>query len=126
DPDGIRRCRADIMAAEAPLLKSVAEWEDFFTIAECRDLLFHVQEHRITLPQIKSFIAANNVEFSGFIPVPSQLRTFAGRFRERAALLDLECWHTLETEMPGLFAAMYQFWVRKPPSPANEATVPSP
>ncbi|MGC1279977.1 MAG: tetratricopeptide repeat protein [Xanthobacteraceae bacterium] len=126
DPDGIRRCRADIMAAKDTLLKSVTEWEDFFTIAECRDLLFHVQEHRITLPQIKSFIAANNVEFSGFIPVPSQLRTFAGRFRERAALLDLECWHTLETEMPGLFAAMYQFWVRKPPSPANEPTVPSP
>ena len=126
DPDGIRRCRADIMAADDPLLKSVATWEDFFTIAECRDLLFHVQEHRITLPQIKSFIAANNVEFSGFIPVPSQLRIFAERFAERSALLDLDCWHTLETEMPGLFAAMYQFWVRKPPRPANGATVPSP
>ena len=98
DPDGIRRCRANIMAADDPLLKSVATWEDFFTIAECRDLLFHVQEHRITLPQIKSFIAANNVEFSGFIPVPSQLRIFAERFAERSALLDLDCWHTLETE----------------------------
>lgn len=113
DPEGIRRCRADIMAATDPLLKSVTQWEDFFTIAECRDLLFHVQEHRITLPQIKSFIAANNVEFSGFIPVPSQLRTFAARFPQRSALFDLDCWHALETEMPGLFAAMYQFWVRK-------------
>ncbi len=125
DPDGIRRCRADIMATDDALLKSVTQWEDFFTIGECRDLLFHVQEHRITLPQIKTFVAANNVEFSGFIPVPSQLRTFAERFADRSALLDLDCWHTLETENPGLFAAMYQFWVRKPPRPANGASAPS-
>ena len=114
DPAGIRRCRADIIAADDPVLKSVVQWEDFFTIGECRDLLFHVQEHRITLPQIKSFLAANGVQFSGFIPVPSQLRTFAARFPEQSAQLDLDCWHALEADVPDLFAAMYQFWVRKP------------
>ena len=113
DPAGIRRCRADIIAADDPVLKSVVQWEDFFTIGECRDLLFHVQEHRITLPQIKSFLAANGVQFSGFIPVPSQLRTFAARFPEQSAQLDLDCWHALEADVPDLFAAMYQFWVRK-------------
>ena len=96
------------------MLKSVVQWEDFFTIGECRDLLFHVQEHRITLPQIKSFLAANGVQFAGFIPVPSQLRTFAARFPEQAAQLDLDYWHALEAEVPDLFAAMYQFWLRKP------------
>jgi tetratricopeptide (TPR) repeat protein/SAM-dependent methyltransferase len=119
DPEGIRRLRADIAAAADPLLRSVAQWEDFFTIGECRDLLFHVQEHRIALPQIKSFLAANGAQFSGFVPEPSQLRRFAERFPERSALLDLDCWHQLETEIPGLFAAMYQFWVRKPASPAT-------
>ncbi|MGA7809799.1 class I SAM-dependent methyltransferase, partial [Bradyrhizobium sp.] len=114
DPAGIRRCRADIIAADDPVLKSVVQWEDFFTIGECRDLLFHVQEHRITLPQIKSFLTANGVQFAGFIPVPSQLRRFTARFPEQAAQLDLDCWHALEAEVPDLFAAMYQFWVRKP------------
>jgi tetratricopeptide (TPR) repeat protein/SAM-dependent methyltransferase len=114
DPAGIRSCRADIIATADPVLKSVVQWEDFFTIGECRDLLFHVQEHRITLPQIKSFLAANGVQFAGFIPVPSQLRTFAARFPEQAAQLDLDYWHALEAEVPDLFAAMYQFWLRKP------------
>jgi tetratricopeptide (TPR) repeat protein/SAM-dependent methyltransferase len=121
DPEGIRYCRQDIMAAADPLLKSVVQWKDFFTIGECRDLLFHVQEHRITLPQIKLFIAANDVQFSGFIPATSQLHAFAARFPDRSALLDLDCWHTLETEIPGLFAAMYQFWIRKPARPAKGA-----
>lgn len=114
DPAGIRRCRADIIAADDPVLKSVVLWDDFFTIGECRDLLFHVQEHRTTLPQIKSFLAATGVQFSGFIPVPSQSRRFAARFPEQSAQLDLDCWHALETEQPDLFAAMYQFWIRKP------------
>ena len=113
-PDGIRRCRHYIMAADDPLLRSVTQWGDFFTIAECRDLLFHVQEHRITLPQIKSFLADNGLQFAGFIPEPSLFGRFAARFPERAALLDLDRWETLEAEQPDLFAAMYQFWLRKP------------
>src|SRR4029077_5811387 len=53
--EDIRRCRQDIAAADDPLLKSVSRVDDFFTIGECRDLLFHVQEHRIALPAIRSF-----------------------------------------------------------------------
>jgi len=111
--DGIRRCREYIMAADDPLLRSVTQWGDFFTVGECRDLLFHVQEHRVTLPQIKSFLADNGAQFAGFIPEPSLLRRFTARFPERAALLDLDCWQARETEVPDLFAAMYQFWLRK-------------
>ena len=111
--DGIRRARQYIMTADDPLLKSVAQWWDIYTVSECRDLLFHVQEHRTSLPQIKAFLAANGVQFSGFIPEPSLLRRFEARYPQ-SALLDLDCWHSLETAVPDLFAAMYQFWVRKP------------
>jgi tetratricopeptide (TPR) repeat protein/SAM-dependent methyltransferase len=113
-PEDIRRCREYIVAAEDPLLKSLTTWADFYTTNECRDLLFHVQEHRITLPEIKSFLAANGVQFAGFVPDASILQRFTARFPERSALLDLDCWHGLETEAPGTFAGMYQFWVRKP------------
>lgn len=114
NPAGIRRCREYIMATDDPLLKSVMQWGDFFSIGECRDLLFHVQEHRTTLPEIKAFLAANDVHFAGFVPEPSIMRRFAARFPERSALLDLDCWNSFETDAPGTFGAMYQFWVRKP------------
>ncbi len=117
-PEGIRRCREYIMTTDDPTLKSVAQWEDFFATSECRDLLFHVQEHRTTLPRIKSFMAANGIEFAGFIPEPSMQRRFAARHPDPAALLDLDCWDALESEVPSLFANMYQFWVRKPPAAA--------
>jgi SAM-dependent methyltransferase len=113
-PD-IRRCREEIMAAaDGSVLKSLTEADDFYAMSECRDLLFHVQEHRITLPEIKRFLAENGVEFAGFLLDTPILQRFAARFPERAALLDLESWHHFETEAPGTFAGMYQFWLRKP------------
>jgi tetratricopeptide (TPR) repeat protein/SAM-dependent methyltransferase len=112
--EDIRRCREDIIASDDPLLKSLTMWGDFFTVGECRDMLFHVQEHRITLPEIKSFLAANGVRFAGFLPEPALVQRFQARFPERSAWLDLDCWHRFETEAPDTFVAMYQFWVHKP------------
>jgi 2-polyprenyl-3-methyl-5-hydroxy-6-metoxy-1,4-benzoquinol methylase len=114
-PEDIRRCRDEVMAAEdGSLLRSVTAWADFFTTSECRDLLFHVQEHRTTLPEIKSFLAANQVQFAGFILDASVRRQFAAQFPGPAALTDLDCWHVFERGAPQSFAGMYQFWVRKP------------
>ena len=112
--DDIRRCRADIAAAEDPLLKSVSRGEDFFTIGECRDLLFHVQEHRVTLPAIKSFVAENDLEFRGFFLDALTHHRFATRFPQPGAGFDLDRWHAFETGAPDTFAGMYQFSVRKP------------
>jgi tetratricopeptide (TPR) repeat protein/2-polyprenyl-3-methyl-5-hydroxy-6-metoxy-1,4-benzoquinol methylase len=113
-PQDIRRCRHDIITAEDPSLHSITQWGDFFSISECRDLLFHVQEHRITLPQIKSFLAANNLEFAGFALDAAVQYRFATRFPERSALTDLDRWHVFETEAPNTFTGMYMFWVRMP------------
>jgi hypothetical protein len=126
-PEDIRRCREDIIAApEGSLLKSVIQWEDFFTTNECRDLLFHVQEHRITLREIKSFLAANNVQFTGFLLDAATRHRFAMRYPDPAAMTDLDRWHDFETAAPGTFTAMYQFWVRKPaPRPDGSSTIPS-
>jgi 2-polyprenyl-3-methyl-5-hydroxy-6-metoxy-1,4-benzoquinol methylase len=110
----IRRCREEIMAGEDPLLRSVVDGGDFFTIGECRDLLFHVQEQRTTLPEIKSLLAANDVQFVGFYLDAFTRHTFAKRFPAPSAITDLDCWHQFETEAPGTFAGMYQFLVRKP------------
>jgi len=124
-PDDIRRCREYIIATDEPGLKSVMQWHDFFTTNECRDLLFHAQEHRTTLPEIKSFLAANNAQFAGFILDAAILQRFAARFPERSNMLDLDCWASFETEAPQTFAAMYQFWVRKPAAPPDQTAANS-
>jgi hypothetical protein len=113
---GIRRCREDIVATNDPLLRPVMQFGDFFSTSECRDLLFHVQEHRTSLPEIKSFLAANGLTFAGFVPEVETFRAFTARFPEREALTDLDCWHDFEIGRPETFAAMYQFWARKPAS----------
>jgi 2-polyprenyl-3-methyl-5-hydroxy-6-metoxy-1,4-benzoquinol methylase len=115
--EDIRRCREDIMAAEDECLRSVATRNDFFTLSECRDLLFHVQEHRTTLPEIKSFIAANGIQFGGFFLDLLTHHRFAARFPRASAGVDLDCWHLFETEAPDTFIGMYQFLVRKPEVP---------
>jgi SAM-dependent methyltransferase len=113
-PEDIRRCREAIMAADDDSLKSLIRSDDFFSASECRDLLFHVQEHQITLPEIKSFLAESNLQFTGFNLDRAALQRFATRFPGPSALLDLDCWHRYEVETPSTFLGMYQFFVRKP------------
>lgn len=119
-PEDIRRCREDIMAADdGSALQSVIQWNDFFATSECRDLLFHVREQQTTLREIRAFLAANHVQFSGFMLDAPTLQRFVGRFPEPAALTDLDCWEDFEIQEPSTFAAMYQFWIQKPAVPSD-------
>ena len=123
-PEDIRRIRETVAAAEdGSLLKSISQWTDFFTVSECRDLLFHPQEHRTSLPAIKAFLEANELRFAGFILDALTSDAFLRRFPEVGALTskarfeafaDLDRWHLFETELPNTFAGMYRFWVHKP------------
>ena len=114
-PQDIRHCREEVMATDdGSLLKSAIHWNDFFTMNECRDLIFHVQEHHTTLREIKLFLGAAGVRFGGFMLDALTLQRFATRFPEPAAMTNLDCWQAFETQAPSTFAAMYQFWVHKP------------
>ena len=78
-PEDIRRCREEILAAEdGSLLKSASTFSDFFTTNECRDLIFHVQEHQMTLPEIKAFLAENGLQFTGFVLDPATAAAVRG------------------------------------------------
>jgi len=113
-PDDIRRCRQELLAYEdGTPLKSVAGFSDFFSTSACRDLLFHVQEHRLTLPAINAFLAENNLEFLGFELNARTLDKCRERFAADKPVTDLELWHVFETENPMTFSSMYQFWVQK-------------
>ena len=96
------------------ILIIVATGLDFFTLSECRDALFHVQEHTFDLPQIAAFLKENGLEFLGFDTAPDLTHRYARRFPQDAARTNLENWAVLEQENPDIFIGMYQFWVQKP------------
>jgi hypothetical protein len=73
--------------------------------------LFHVQEHPLTIPEIKTLLADHGLIFLGLVDAPQAYRT---RFPNDPAMTDLDQWHTFETEKPLTFVAMYQFWIQKP------------
>ena len=80
-------------------------------MSEFRDLLFHVQEHQFSLPQIAGILADLGFTFLGF---ETQARkAYIDRFPDDPAAVNLENWHTFETENPATFAQMYQFWIQK-------------
>ena len=111
-PAEIRRCRQELL--KTPLV-GVTRFSDFFSTSECRDLLFHVHEARMTIPAINTFVGEHRLKFLGFefdVPVSHQLRnhfTASGW-----SLTDLGRWHEFETRFPDTFSGMYQFWVQKP------------
>ena len=112
-PDDIRQFR-QYLAAEAGEsdLGRLLLTPDFYSTSGCRDLCFHVQEHHLTLPQIKAFLAGNNLEFIGFVQHGATMQQFQSRFP--GADTDLDCWHAFEQDNPTIFSNLYQFWLRKP------------
>lgn len=111
-PAEIRRCRQELLKTP---LASITRFTDFFSTSECRDLLFHVHEARMTIPAIKTFIGEQGLKFLGFeFEVPAQ-QQFRNHFAASGwSLTDLDRWHDFETRYPDTFAGMYQFWVQKP------------
>jgi tetratricopeptide (TPR) repeat protein len=119
--DDIRRCRQDLLAFdEGTPQRHVTQSPDFFSTSACRDLLFHVQEHRVTLLEIRSLLANLGLNFLGFEHDSFVLEQYRRRFPADEALTDLDCWHVFETENPRTFGIMYQFWTQKGWRPGDE------
>src|SRR5262249_42103355 len=110
----IRRCRRELMMLKAaPGQPNVAESWDFFSTSTCRDLLFHVAEQRMTLPQIDAFLTAENLALGGLQVDASIAAGYRKMFPQDAAMTNLANWHAFELEHPYAFAGMYLFWVRR-------------
>lgn len=110
----IRRFRRDLFdLPESDPLREITSRRDLFSTSNCRDLLFHVQEHRMTLPPIKDFLAESDLQFLGFVLDSRIKRLYAARFPDDPAMTDLDKWHLFETENPKTFVGLYQLWVQK-------------
>ena len=115
-PGDIRLYREEIMniVAKSDLkIFKATDYHDFFTLSECRDLLFHVQEHRFTLPQIEEALNDLGLKFLGFELKESWVRNEFRKLYPEEALVSLPLWHQFELKNPATFNGMYQFWVQK-------------
>jgi tetratricopeptide (TPR) repeat protein/SAM-dependent methyltransferase len=113
-PDGIRAARKLIgsLPANDPA-RQVIERPDFYTMSTCRDLIFHVQEHRLTLPRISKMLDTLELEFLGFeLPSSDIATSFRARFPDDPDMRSLANWGRFEQDEKGAFSRMYLFWVR--------------
>jgi 2-polyprenyl-3-methyl-5-hydroxy-6-metoxy-1,4-benzoquinol methylase len=105
----VRQARRHLAEQGAPVTERV----DFFTASTCRDLLFHMQEHRLTLAEIDGFLRANNLRLLGFSLEDAVLAAYRKRFPGDPAAVNLDHWQAYEKDHPETFSGMYQFWLQK-------------
>ncbi len=97
-----------------PVIAELINSEDFYSLSECRDLLFHTHEQRFNLLQIQQALEDLSLTFIGFeFPAPQAKQRYRERFPKDPDLSDLEAWHRFEQLNPQMFAGMYLFWCQK-------------
>ena len=111
-PADIRSLRSRIMASHQPHHQQLTMSRDFFSMSEARDMLFHAQEHRFTLPQIKETLDDLDLAFCGFSD-NALVRDFGQWAGHSEDVFDLDIWHQFEEDYPESFRGMYQFWCQR-------------
>ena len=111
--EDIRNFRESIInEKQDPLLQKIFQSKDFYSTSMARDLMFHIQEHRFTLPEISKILKNLNLEFLGFAN-PFIKKKFSKLFVNDKKNISLNNWNQFEMNNPDTFYNMYQFWVRK-------------
>jgi SAM-dependent methyltransferase len=116
----IRAFRQEVLASgrDDPALTDLLRWRDFFTMSGCRDLLFHVEEHQFTLPQIADMLRSYKLAVLGVsrhLPRESVL-AYRQLDPDGQDMANLQIWDAVEARLPGTFEDMYNMWCCAPPS----------
>ena len=104
--------RTTVMTSEQKNHQKILNVRDFYSLSELKDLLFHVQEHRFTIPQIQGCLAELGLKLCGF-----EANNIVSHFKQTNTGADdpynLEKWQAYEEVYPDVFMGMYQFWCQK-------------
>ena len=108
----IKKFRQSLINSHNEHHQLLTKSSDFFSLSTFRDLIFHVQEHCFTIPQIKKCLNKLGLKFCGFEnkDVISNFRNFHGKEMD---IYDLSLWHQFEENNPRSFGGMYVFWCQK-------------
>ena len=108
----MRSFRDMILKSDKSFHQQILRLDDFYSLSNLRDLLFHVQEHRFTIPQIKGYLNELGLKFCGF-----EVKKIVSHFKQTNAHQNdpysLDKWQAYEEANPRAFAGMYQFWCQK-------------
>jgi len=113
-PAGIRQLRQQLLHDKTEDWSEIRLSPDFYSASGCRDLLFHVKEHRFTPLQLKTLCDDLDLNFLGFSGLN---RTTADDYRAQFPadqhMLNLGNWDVYEADNKDLFSSMYQFYTQK-------------
>lgn len=85
---------------------------DAFSASECRDLFFHVQEHRFTWLDLKEIFEDLRLDLLMVsLDVQDVRHKYALLFPGDPKALNLENWHRFEQQNPNSFINMYKFYI---------------
>ncbi|MDC0114282.1 tetratricopeptide repeat protein [Planktomarina temperata] len=104
--------RTMVMTSDQSHHKEILDSTDFYSLSTLKDLLFHVQEHRFTIPQIQDCLEELGLKFCGFAS-DKIVSHFKLTNASAGDPYDLDKWQTYEEANPRAFAGMYQFWCQK-------------
>ena len=111
--EDIRNCRQKIINKKKDkIMQKICNRRDFYSTSSVKDLMFHVQEHRFTLPQISKILLNSNLEFLGF--TDSFIKNkYSKLYPSDKKNISFVKWNKFEISFPETFMGMYNFWVRK-------------
>ena len=108
----MRSFRDEIIKSEKGHHKLIIESTDFYSMSTLKDLLFHVQEHRFTIPQIKDCLEKLGLKFCGF-----ESKEIVSHFQQtntdKEDLYDLNKWQAYEEANQKTFQRLYSIWCQK-------------
>ncbi len=105
----IKEFRRNLMNSSELHHKKIKRSNNFYSLSEIRDLIFHVQEHRFTIPEIKQCLNELNLNFCGF-DSDEVIKNFKQIYFKDDDLYNLDKWHQFEESNQDTFIKMYQFW----------------
>jgi SAM-dependent methyltransferase len=108
----IRKFRRSLAESNDENHQQLTKSSDFFSLSMLRDLIFHVQEHRFTLPKIQDCLDELGLKFCGF-GNKNIVSRFKGFHNKGSDTSDLALWHQFEESNPKTFSGTYQFWCQK-------------
>ncbi len=111
--DSMRSFRKDFMEGSyEEIFPQGMPFLDMYSLSDCRDLLFHAQEHRFTCLTLKEMLEELDLELLIFAHgMPGVKNTYLQSFPNDPNATNLENWHQFETQHPNIFIGMYKFYV---------------